>query len=176
MDSVEWASRQTLDEEIVLRPIGVIRSPYKGPGGVPIQPVYAHECTGVAELRPEFEEGLRDLDGFSHLHLIYCFHKTGESALVVKPYLGNTLRGVFSTRSPRRPNPIGLSVVRLIRREGTRLHLQELDILDGTPLLDIKPFIANVDNRSASRAGWLEAFDNEMAELKRGSPGFRKGK
>jgi tRNA-Thr(GGU) m(6)t(6)A37 methyltransferase TsaA len=125
----------------------------------------------VAELRAEFEEALKDLDGFSHLHLIYCFHRAGEPALLVKPHLGNTLRGVFATRSPRRPNPIGLSVVRLIRREGTRLHLEELDILDGTPLLDIKPFIDSVDHRKASRAGWLEAFKPEMASLKRRSAG-----
>ena len=174
MENAESARDREYGQQIILRPIGIIRSPHRGSGGVPVQPVYARGCTGVAELRPEFEEGLRDLEGFSHLHLIYCFHKAGESALVVKPYLGKTLRGVFATRSPRRPNPIGLSVVRLIRREGTRLHLDELDILDGTPLLDIKPFIASVDNRKASRAGWLEAFKPEMASLKRRSARVQK--
>jgi tRNA-Thr(GGU) m(6)t(6)A37 methyltransferase TsaA len=174
MEKAESTRVEEYGQQIILRPIGIIRSPYRGSDGVPVQPVYARGCTGMAELRPELEEALKDLDGFSHLHLIYCFHQAAEPASLVKPHLGNSLRGVLATRSPRRPNPIGLSVVRLIRREGTRLHLDELDILDGSPLLDIKPFIADVDNRSASRAGWLEPFRPEMASLKRRSARVRK--
>lgn len=160
VDNAMSASGEQAGCEIVLRPIGIIRSPHTGSAEVPIQPIFAHGCTGVAELRPEFEEGLSDLDGFSHLHLIYCFHRAGEPALRVRPCLGGPMRGVFATRSPRRPNAIGLSVVRLVRREGTRLHLDDVDVLDGTPLLDIKPFAAWMDHRGDSRAGWLEAFEN----------------
>jgi tRNA-Thr(GGU) m(6)t(6)A37 methyltransferase TsaA len=174
MEGAESGRGQEYGQQIDLRPIGIIRSPHRGSDVVPVQPVYARGCTGVAELRPDLEEALKDLDGFSHLHLIYCFHQAGEPASLVKPHLGNSLRGVLATRSPRRPNPIGLSVVRLIRREGTRLHLDELDILDGTPLLDIKPFIADVDNRSASCAGWLEPLRPEMPSLKRRSAQLRK--
>lgn len=158
---------QSSAQEIAFRPIGIIRSVHREPASVPIQPIFARGCTGVAELWPEFQEGLKDLDGFSHLHLIYHFHKAGEAALTVRPYLGNDLRGVFATRSPRRPNRIGLSIVRLVRREGTRLFLDEVDILDGTPLLDIKPFVASMDNRRYCREGWLGAFRKEMADLKR---------
>jgi len=152
-------------KEVTFKPIGIIHSEHKNNQTIPIQPVFACGCRGIAELLPEFEKGLKDIDGFSHLHLIYYMHKAGEPALIVKPYMGDQLRGVFATRSPKRPNPIGLSVVRLIGRDGGRLYLDNVDILDGTPLLDIKPFVARFDHRMNSRAGWLGPFKDELADL-----------
>ena len=125
---------------VTYRPIGIIRSGRTAVEQIPIQPVFAEGCTGRAEVLPEFAEGLSDLDGFSHIYLIYHFHQAGSALLRVKPFLQDVERGVFATRSPRRPNPIGLSVVELVRREGCVLHLNRVDILDGTPLLDIKPY------------------------------------
>ena len=151
-------------EEMVFCPIGVIRSNHVEPTGVPIQPIFAQGSEGIAELRPEFVEGLENLDGFSHLHLIYHFHKAPDTSLTVKPFFGSKLRGVFATRSPRRPNHIGLSVVRLIRREGVRLYLDEVDIVDDSPLLDIKPFVSAIDNREDSTDGWIAAFKHELAD------------
>lgn len=142
-------------DEIFFQPIGIIHSDHKDPAVMPRQPIFAQGCQGIAELFPEFEEGLQDVEGFSHLHLIFYFHQAAEAPLIVKPLLGGPLRGVFATRSPQRPNPIGLSIVRLIKREGARLFLDEVDILDGTPLLDIKPFVASWDNREDSKSGWL---------------------
>jgi tRNA-Thr(GGU) m(6)t(6)A37 methyltransferase TsaA len=152
-------------EEMTFKPIGIIHSEHKSNHAIPIQPVFACGCRGIAELLPEFEKGLKDIDGFSHLHLLYYMHKADAPALIVKPYLGDQLRGIFATRSPKRPNPIGLSVVRLIRRDGCRLYLDDVDILDGTPLLDIKPFVARFDHRMNSRNGWLGPFTDELANL-----------
>jgi tRNA-Thr(GGU) m(6)t(6)A37 methyltransferase TsaA len=153
---------------ITLEPIGIVRSDHREPAGVPIQPIYARGCRGIAELRPELAEGLENLDGFSHLHLIYYFHKAPDTALTVKPFFGDQPRGVFATRSPRRPNHIGLSIVRLIRREGARLYLDEVDIVDGAPLLDLKPFVTAMDNREGVTDGWLSAHQKELAD--RGTP------
>ncbi|GAF87189.1 unnamed protein product, partial [marine sediment metagenome] len=122
------------------RPIGVIRSEHVVAEQTPIQPAYAQGCKGLVEVCPEFEEGLRDLEGFSHLFLIYHFHQAEPAKLVVKPFLQDVERGVFATRAPCRPNAVGLSIVELVRREGNVLHLDGVDILDGTPLLDIKPY------------------------------------
>jgi tRNA-Thr(GGU) m(6)t(6)A37 methyltransferase TsaA len=143
-------------EEIIFRPIGIIHSDHHDTMQVPRQPIFARGCKGVAELFPEYEEGLKDIEGFSHLHLIFYFHQAEKASLIVKPFVGDRLRGVFATRAPHRPNHLGLSLVRLIRREGHRLYLDEVDILDGTPLLDIKPFVASYDNRNEAREGWLE--------------------
>jgi tRNA-Thr(GGU) m(6)t(6)A37 methyltransferase TsaA len=154
--------------EIRLRPIGIVRTPHTHPDRTPIQPVYAKGILGTAEIRPEFAPGLRDLDGFSHIHLIYFMHAATETRLVAKPFLQDTERGVFATRAPWRPNKIGLSLVRLVRREGRVLHLADVDILDATPLLDIKPYAAQMDYRPDARSGWLEQVDpNEAA--RRGS-------
>jgi tRNA-Thr(GGU) m(6)t(6)A37 methyltransferase TsaA len=125
--------------------------------------VYADDIRGEAEILPEFAEGLRDLDGFSHLCLIYWFHKATTPKLVVTPFLDDTPRGVFATRAPCRPNPIGVSIVRLLRREGNVLHLQDVDILDGTPLLDIKPYVTRFDCREGARCGWQDEVDEETA-------------
>jgi tRNA-Thr(GGU) m(6)t(6)A37 methyltransferase TsaA len=110
---------------------------------------------GTVEIEPHVEPGLKDLSGFSHIILIYHFHTSEGYALELKPFLDKTLRGVFATRAPRRPNPIGLSVVRLLAVQGRTLHVQGLDVLDGTPLLDIKPFVPAFDAPHADRIGWL---------------------
>ena len=117
--------------EFMFHSIGVIRSPHTDPEKTPIQPVYADGARGTIEIFPGYTDGLRDLDGFSHLHIIYCFHKVQTPELIVKPYLDDHERGIFSTRSPRRPNPIGMSLVRLLGIEGSTLRIGDVDVLDG---------------------------------------------
>jgi len=153
-----------MSERIVYQPIGVIRSEHTNPEETPIQPVYAEGCDGRAEVFPEFAAGLRDLEGFSHIYLLYHMHKASASKLVVKPFLQDAERGVFATRAPCRPNPIGLSVVKLVRREGNVLHLDGVDVLDGTPLLDIKPYTARFDCIQGTRNGWQDEVDEETAQ------------
>lgn len=148
---------------LTFKPIGVIRSGHARAEDTPIQPAYAEGCAGRAEVFPEFEEGLKDLEGFSHVYLIYAFHRAGPMRLLVKPFMQDVERGVFATRAPCRPNPIGLSVVRLVRREGSVLHLDGVDILDGTPLLDIKPYTAKFDRIETDRNGWQDEVDGETA-------------
>ncbi len=147
-------------------PIGVVRTPHVDPKGTPIQPVGAVDIEGFIELKQEYVEGLKDLDGFSHLILLYHFHRSKKYSLKVKPYLEDKWRGIFATRYPARPNPIGLSVVRLSRIEGNRIYVLDVDMLDETPLLDIKPFIPDVDNRENARIGWLEKRVSRMREAK----------
>jgi len=153
-------------ERFEVKPIGYIRSDHKDVSATPIQPVYAQGCCGKAEILPEYEEGLRDLEGFSHIYIIYYFHKAGPVSLTVTPFLDDVPRGVFSARSPRRPNPIGFSLVRLVKREGYVLFLDDVDMLDGTPILDIKPFIPRFDYRENARAGWQEQVDEDVAQLR----------
>jgi tRNA-Thr(GGU) m(6)t(6)A37 methyltransferase TsaA len=142
--------------KISLEPIGIIFTPYKDPRGTPIQPTASVGVKGRIQIFPAYREGLQDLEGFSHLILIYVFHLCRNYSLKVKPFLDEVQRGVFATRAPARPNPIGLSVVRLERVEGDILHICDVDILDGTPLLDIKPFVPELDHRAGARSGWLE--------------------
>ncbi|MFH1017140.1 MAG: tRNA (N6-threonylcarbamoyladenosine(37)-N6)-methyltransferase TrmO [Pseudomonadota bacterium] len=149
---------------VTYKPIGVIRSGHHIAEQTPIQPVYAKGCKGRVEVFPEFAEGLRDLEGFSHVYLIYHLHKGGPAKLVVKPFLQDVDRGVFSTRSPRRPNAIGMSIVELIRRDGNVLHIDSVDILDGTPLLDIKPYTTRFDRIEGTRNGWHDEVDEETAK------------
>ncbi|MFA6470568.1 MAG: tRNA (N6-threonylcarbamoyladenosine(37)-N6)-methyltransferase TrmO [Candidatus Latescibacterota bacterium] len=158
---------------ITYTPIGIIRSEHVTLEQIPIQPAYAKGCNGLAELFPEYGNGLRDLEGFSHVYLIYHFHKAGPAKLLVKPFLQNVERGVFATRVPFRPNTIGLSIVELIRREGNVLHLDGVDILDGTPLLDIKPYTDKFDRIETTRNGWQDEVDDKTARLlgKRGYHG-----
>ncbi len=137
-------------------PIGVIHSPFKDAFGAPVQSVAAKHARGTIEILPRFVSGLKDISGFSHLILIYHFHLIHGTSLTVKPYLDNRAHGIFATRAPVRPNPIGLSVVRLLRIRGGTLWLQDLDILDGTPLLDIKPYVPRFDVRRVGRIGWLQ--------------------
>ena len=145
------------------RPIGVIHSGHTRPEETPIQPVYAEGCEGKAEVFPEFAPGLRDLEGFSHIYLLYHMHKVEGARLTVQPFLQDVERGVFATRAPCRPNPIGLSIVKLVRREGNILYLDGVDVLDGTPLLDIKPYTARFDRRENTRNGWQDEVDERTA-------------
>jgi len=148
---------------ITYRPIGVIRSGHAHPEKTPIQPLYAKGCQGRAEIFPEYADGLRDLEGFSPVCLLYHFHRSEPMRLIVKPFLQDVERGVFATRAPCRPNPIGLSIVELVGREDHVLHLNGLDVLDGTPLLDIKPFIPCFDRVDNPSGGWTEKIDEETA-------------
>jgi tRNA-Thr(GGU) m(6)t(6)A37 methyltransferase TsaA len=160
---------------VVYTPIGIIHSEHRLPEQTPIQPVYARGCEGRAEILPNYTEGLKDLDGFSHLLLLYHFHRAGEPLLTVVPFTDDKPRGLFSTRHPRRPNPIGLSLVRLVRVEGRVLHLNDVDILDGSPLLDIKPYIPRFEKAEDAVGGWTAAVDEETAG-RRGRRGFQGGR
>lgn len=148
---------------IPYRPIGVIRSDHVAAERTPIQPCFAKGCRGRAEVLPEFEDGLRDLEGFSHIYLIYHLHQAGPAVLRVKPFLQQVERGVFATRAPSRPNAIGLSIVELVGRQGNVLDLDGVDILDGTPLLDIKPYTARFDRVETTRNGWQDEVSDETA-------------
>ena len=148
-------SEFTDEMKIECRPIGFIHSPFKERRGTPIQPTRGRGVRGTVEIMPDYADGLADLDGFSHVVLIYIFHRSQGFDLRVTPFLDTKKRGLFATRAPRRPNPIGLSVVRLIGIEDNRLLIEDLDILDGTPLLDIKPYIPEFDHRTEVREGWL---------------------
>jgi len=149
---------------ITLTPIGVIRSEHVTAAQTPIQPVYATGCRGRAEILPAYAEGLRDLEGFSHIYLLYHFHRAGPAQLLVTPFLQDATRGVFATRAPCRPNAIGLSIVTLLGREGATLYLDGVDILDGTPLLDIKPYTAKFDRYDTTRNGWQDHVDDAEAQ------------
>jgi tRNA-Thr(GGU) m(6)t(6)A37 methyltransferase TsaA len=155
--------------------IGIIQTPFKDINGMPIQPSGAQDVPGQLVLDPQYEEGLCDLDGFSHLILLYHFHLSKGYSLKAKPFLDTVERGLFSTRAPRRPNPIGLSIVRLNRIDGRILHILDVDMLDGTPLLDIKPYVPTFDIRSDVRAGWLEQSQERSTSLK-SDQRFREGK
>jgi tRNA-Thr(GGU) m(6)t(6)A37 methyltransferase TsaA len=137
-------------------PIGIIHSPHMEPSGTPIQPKAAANSTGFIDIFPQYQTGLQDLDGFSHIILLYAFHRAAPSQLIVQPFLDSNQHGIFATRAPARPNPIGLSVVRLNSVEGSRLHISGVDMLDQTPLLDIKPFVPQFDSPMVDRLGWLE--------------------
>ena len=143
--------------EIIYQPIGIIRSPHKHAQGTPIQPTAAEGIPGQVEIFPQFVPGLQDLDGFSHVILLYHFDRVGTHRLKVKPFLDVEFRGVFATRAPSRPNPIGLSIVELLRIQGNCLEILGVDILDGTPLLDLKPYVDRFDVRHSAHQGWLEA-------------------
>jgi tRNA (adenine37-N6)-methyltransferase len=136
------------------RPIGHVRSPYKNTQEIPKGLGAKHEAVGTLELLPEFEPGLTDIDGFSHLIVIWVFDRSGDYELLGIPPSDNRAHGVFATRSPRRPNPIGLTVVELLRHDGLRLHVRALDMLDATPILDIKPYLSSVPPDKLRR-GWL---------------------
>lgn len=141
---------------IEYHPIGVVHSPFIKQKGTPIQPSRAKGARGTVEVFPEFAEALTDLDGFSHIYLLCHLHRSEGFKLKVVPYLDTVPRGLFATRAPRRPNPIGLSIVDLIRVEGNILTVENIDMLDGTPVLDIKPFVDQFDERREVRTGWLE--------------------
>ena len=141
--------------EFLMNPIGIIHTPFTDKDQTPIQ-ASRSQATGFVEIYPDFAEGLQDLDGFSHIILLYVFHEAGGYDLQVKPFLDDQLRGLFATRYPARPNQIGLSVVRLTSQIGPVLQVEGVDMLDGTPLLDIKPYVPDFDTRSEVRIGWYE--------------------
>jgi tRNA (adenine37-N6)-methyltransferase len=145
-----------------MTPIGIIHSPFREAEGTPIQPVYAEGFDGEAELFPEYQEGLDDLAGFERIWLLYGFDRAPTPRLRVVPFRDAVARGVFSTRAPCRPNPIGLSCVRLIQVSGRRIVFSGADILDGTPLLDIKPYVPEFDAFPGARAGWLDGPGNRL--------------
>ncbi len=143
-------------KKIIYKAIGEVRSPFKKPEGTPIQPTSSGAEKGKIVLEKKYKEGLKDLDGFSHLIILYHCHKAGEPSLQVKPFMEDKKHGIFSIRAPSRPNPIGLSVVRLEKIEDNILHISEIDMLDKTPVLDIKPYVPQFDAREDVKIGWLE--------------------
>ncbi len=147
---------------ITYHPIGVIHSPFNDLASMPIQPTSDASAPGSIEIYAPFVEGLKDLDGFSHLILLYHLHKVRDAALTVTPFLDSVPRGIFATRAPARPNPIGLSVVNLVRIEGPILYVADLDVLNGTPLLDLKPYVPAFDHSPVVRTGWLEEVKGSM--------------
>lgn len=153
-------------EQITYKPIGLIHSPFIDVEGMPIQPSGAVGVKGTVELDADFAAGLKDLDGFSHIMLIYHLHLSEGYSLEVIPFLDDVRRGIFATRSPRRPNPIGLSVVRLMGMSGGILSIEDVDVLDGTPLLDIKPFVPSFDNREAQRVGWFTDVAHKCSQTR----------
>jgi tRNA-Thr(GGU) m(6)t(6)A37 methyltransferase TsaA len=142
-------------EKIEYHPIGIIHTPFKKPSGTPIQPPSAEGVSGEVELFEQYVEGLQDLAGFSHIYLVYHFHLVKSFKLRIKPFLDDQERGLFATRAPARPNPIGLSVVKLTAIHRHKLLVRDIDIIDQTPLLDIKPFVPEFDARKADRLGWI---------------------
>lgn len=142
--------------KIEYEPIGIVHSPFKEPEGSPIQPSRAKGAVGTVEVFSEFVEGLCDLDGFSHIILLCHLHRSRRYRLKVVPFLDTELRGLFATRAPSRPNPIGLSVVELVEIDGGTLTVRGIDFIEGTPVLDIKPFVGEFDDRAGLRTGWLE--------------------
>ena len=149
-------------------PVGVVHSPFTTLDGVPLQSVAAAEVAGQIEIWPEFAPGLKDLDGFSHLHVVTHLHRGAPGGLEVVPYLDDTVRGIFATRSPRHPNPIGLSVVRLVAVAVADrvLEVAGLDLLDGTPVLDLKPYVPKFDAVAAERTGWLHDTADRVHRVK----------
>lgn len=153
-------------QSINFRPIGIIKTPFNSKEGMPIQPSGAVGIKGTIEIAEKFAEGLKDLDGFSHIILLYHLHESKAYELMVKPFMDEELRGVFSTRAPKRPNAIGVSVVKLNKIEGNVLHIENIDVLNNTPLLDIKPFIPDVDSPAVEKLGWLQSKSDKMKEKK----------
>jgi tRNA (adenine37-N6)-methyltransferase len=166
-DKSPTPDQQLLDstQTATYNPIGMIHTPFRGVEGVPIQPAGALGVKGTVVLDPAFAPGLKDLEGFSHIILIYHFHLSRDYSLEVKPFLDDNPRGVFATRAPRRPNPIGFSTVRLTGVNGNALDIEDVDMVDGTPLLDIKPFVPEFDNRSPERVGWLSGKEQRVRDI-----------
>jgi len=141
-------------------PIGMIHTPFAQVSGTPIQTAFAGGVEGWVEVFERFTEGLKDLDGFDRIWLIYWFDRAGAARLLLTPFRDTVQRGVFATRAPCRPNPIGISAVRLLRVDGNILHVGDLDMLDGTPLLDIKPYVPRFDHLQVTRSGWLDRSED----------------
>ncbi len=144
------------DESVEFCTIGIIHTPFASKQGTPIQGAFAPQAQATVEVYPQYADGLKDLEGFSHIYLFYLFHESDGYELHCRPYRDHIPRGVFACRAPRRPNQLGMSVVRLVKCEGNFLTVAEVDMLDGSPLLDIKPYVPNFDARENARTGWLE--------------------
>ncbi len=150
-------------KDILFKSIGTVHSDFKDTSKIPIQPVFADEAKGRIIIFPEFVQGLRDLDGFSHIFLFYYLHKVQNAKLLVQPFMQDHERGIFATRAPSRPNPLGFSLVKLDKIIDHTIYISQLDVLDGTPLIDIKPFIRRFDYRQNSREGWTMEVDDKQA-------------
>jgi tRNA-Thr(GGU) m(6)t(6)A37 methyltransferase TsaA len=153
-------------QTISYRPIGVIHSPFRDVKGMPIQPAGAEDILGSVDIEPDYAAGLKDIEGFSHIILIYHFHLAEAYSLEVKPFLDDELHGIFATRAPRRPNAIGISIVRLMTVEGSVIHVADVDVVDGTPLLDLKPYVPEFDVRRTERIGWLSKAKRLVRDVK----------
>ena len=153
-------------QKITFTPIGVINSQFNEPVNMPIQSAAASGVSGTVEIYDEFAQGLKDIEGFSHIILLYAFHRSDGYKLQVKPFLEDVVHGVFSVRAPKRPNPIGFSIVKLVKREKNILHIENLDILNGTPLLDIKPYIPEFDCFTEASSGWVGKHKDSIANKK----------
>jgi tRNA-Thr(GGU) m(6)t(6)A37 methyltransferase TsaA len=149
-------SQNATPREMQVKPIGIIRTPFQRPAGTPIQPSRSGGAKGTVEVFPEYADGLKDLDGFERIWLIYWLDRAPGPRLLVIPFLDDRERGVFATRAPCRPNAIGMSAVRLLRVASNTLEVADVDILDGTPLLDIKPYVAEFDCHAVEDSGWLD--------------------
>lgn len=152
-----------MTHKISLTQIGIIHTPHNDISNMPIQPSGAIGIEGYIELETEYLQGLTNLEGFSDLILIYNFHKVSNHELLVKPFMDDKLHGIFATRSPKRPSPIGISTVTLKRIEGNKIYFDGADMLNQTPLIDIKPFFRQTDNRPNAKSGWLDSKDDNLA-------------
>jgi len=150
--------------EFNYKAIGYVHSPHQEAHGTPIQTGAAKDVEAEIELLPEYRDGLMDLEGFSHIILLYHCHKAGKTELLRKPFMDNKKHGIFAIRAPSRPNPIGLSIVRLVAIKDHILRIKDVDILDGTPILDIKPYVPEFDTKEVTKIGWLEKNVHKMAE------------
>jgi len=148
--------------DIIYRAIGIIHSPFNNLEDLPIQPTSDISGSGIVEIFPQFIDGLKDLEGFSHIYLLYHFHKISQLNLVVTPFLDKEPRGIFATRAPSRPNPIGLSLVELVRIENNFIYVERLDVLNMTPLLDVKPYVPDTEHTQNVQIGWLEQVKGEV--------------
>jgi tRNA-Thr(GGU) m(6)t(6)A37 methyltransferase TsaA len=166
MRRLKYAGERNEQMRIEYRSIGVIHSPFKRLEDMPIQASGAAGVQGRVEVFPRCAGGLKDLDGFSHIIVLYHFHRVHESALIVTPFLDDQPRGIFATRAPKRPNPIGLSVLKLNGIEKRTLNVENVDILDGTPLLDIKPYVPAFDHHPVARLGWLAEASDKVRQVK----------
>jgi tRNA-Thr(GGU) m(6)t(6)A37 methyltransferase TsaA len=153
-------------DNIVYKPIGIIHSPFTKPEGTPIQASAGNDIQGTIEIFPDYAQGLKDIDGFSHLILLYHFHLVKKPVLLATPFMDTTPHGIFAIRGPSRPNPIGLSIVRLTRVHDNILYIKDLDILDGSPLLDIKPYVGEFDRRDNIKMGWIEKNIHKLPNSK----------
>jgi tRNA-Thr(GGU) m(6)t(6)A37 methyltransferase TsaA len=152
--------------EVIYKPIGVIHSPFHNLKEMPIQPSSESSGLGTVEIYAEFVEGLKDLSGFSHIYLLYHFHKMRQSKLLVTPFLDTESHGIFATRAPSRPNPIGISLVKIVSIKDNLIYVDHVDVLDGTPLLDIKPYVPEFENVHDVQIGWLEQAKEQISSRK----------